>query len=711
MPLLQVALPVPLDRCFDYRHEGETPAIGCRVRVPFGQRELIGIVAGIAADRDGEFKSIIEVLDKAPLFDPVLWQTFERAARYYHAPLGDLIATAMPAGLRRAQAIDVQREVLVNLIDRTAPGPARGERAKAIWARLLAGPASGAELAAIHAPWRAVVRRWIEKRWVSLSEMSPYMPPPILAPPPPLSEAQLEAVRALRSAHGFTVHLLDGVTGSGKTEVYLQRLADIVAAGRQGLLLVPEIGLTPQLLARVRERLPARVAALHSSLGDGERAAAYAAAARGEVDVVVGTRSAVWTPLPNLGLIVVDEEHDASFKQQDGIRYHARDVALLRAQGANAPVLLGSATPSFESLHNVDSGKFMRLELPQRVGTAKPPTWTTVDLRLKTLRDGFAPETLLHIRRHLDMGGQVLVFKNRRGYSPAMLCHDCGWHGRCEACEHALTWHRGEGVLRCHSCGFQQRAPRSCPECHGLALMPQGSGTERLEAALAEHFPATPMVRLDRDTTAHKNAFENAITTVLKGEPMLIVGTQMLAKGHHLPDVSLVVVAGVDEHLMSPDFRAAEHLAQLLVQVAGRAGRAARPGEVLLQTHVPQHPTLTTLIERGYGAYAQAALAERKQAELPPCVFAAVLRSEHRDAKIAEQFLSSLVEPRHDGVSIAGPLPAPQPKRQDRFRFQLILMAAQRGALHAALKARTIRMRASKIKVRYSIDVDPLDFS
>ena len=718
---LQIAVPVPLPKLFDYAWTADAPAPapGTRVVVEFGRRRVVAlVVAALPGDVAG-LKPVLEVLDPAPLPDPALWALFPRVARYYLAPLGETLATALPVGLRRIEPMVLPERLLyaMSATGAVAATP-RGAARQRLWARLREGPASEAELAAVHARWRPVVSEWKVAGWVDAIAQSPYAPPPILAPGPELSPAQSDVLESLRAhGEGFGVFVLDGVTGSGKTEVYLRLIAEVLARGRQALLLVPEIGLTPQLVARVRERLPGRVAALHSELSEGERVEAYAAAARGEVDVVVGTRSAVWTPLPRLGLVLVDEEHDGSYKQQDGIRYHARDVALMRAQSVGVPAVIGSATPSLESLRNVALGRYRRLELPARVGAAKPPRWRVVDLRQQRLRDGLAAPTLAAIREHLGAGGQVLVFKNRRGYAPTLLCHDCGWHAECPDCDIALTFHHNAAWLRCHQCGFQRRPPDSCPSCSSLALVPQGAGTERLEAALAEAFPGTPLVRLDRDTTARKSSFAAAIDELLRGEPTIIVGTQMLAKGHHLPAVTLAVIVGVDEGLMSADFRASERLAQLIVQVAGRAGRAERAGEVLLQTHLPDHPLLATLLRHGYGEYARLALAERADSGLPPVGHAALLRAEHMDAGKADRFLVDVLAacpaPLRNAVEISGPLPAPQPRRQARWRFQLVAMASERAPLHAFLAAAVdaAYAHARDRALRWSVDVDPLDFS
>jgi primosomal protein N' (replication factor Y) len=721
---LAVALPVPLARLFDYAADAAIAAAarpGARVLVEFGRRRLVGIVAGAGGQggAPSSLKPVLALLDDEPLFDRASFEVLKRVGRYYHAALGEVAATALPGGLRRADTpLPTQARLHLLAASGNALDPAalRGQAQRALHARLQAGGLADTELADAPPRWRTLLRDWRQQGWVESIVVSPWAPPPWRASGPVLGDAQGAAVEAVTAAlGGFARFLLDGVTGSGKTEVYLHALEAVLARGGQGLLLVPEIGLTPQLLARLRERLPGRVAALHSELSEGERAQAWRAAARGEVDVLVGTRSAVFVPLPRLGLIVVDEEHDASYKQQDGIRYHARDVAILRAQAARAPIVLGSATPSLDTLHRVAGGQIRRLCLPERAGGATRPQWQLIDLRGQRPGDGLAEPSLARIRAHLEQGAQVLVFRNRRGYSPALVCNDCGWHASCPECDVALTLHRRTRSLRCHQCGHIERVPPACPACGSLALEAQGVGTERLEEALSRHFPEIELVRLDRDTTSRKQSFERAIARLLEGRPAIVVGTQMLAKGHHLPAVTLVLVVGVDEGLMSADFRAGERLAQLLEQVAGRSGRAGRAGEVLVQTRQPEHPLLQTLLREGYGAWAAGALAERAATELPPCRHAAVIAAEHAEAEAAEAFLEHLraAIDNEAVVDVAGPLPALQPRRQGRWRFRLILLCAQRAPLHALID-RAIAAAGQQPRdrrLRWHVDVDPLDFS
>ncbi|MCD9032722.1 primosomal protein N' [Luteimonas sp. Y-2-2-4F] len=721
--LLRVALPVPLPRLFDYRPPDGGPAgagdVGRRVRVPFGTRELVGVVTGAGPPEreDAELRDALAWLDPAPLLDGELLASLRWLARYLHAPLGEVLATALPAALRRGEPVPDTHAWAWRLTEAGAtalPG-LRAGRPRAL-AELLAAGALDEEALDDRLPgWRAAARGLAGRGLAERIAMPASQLAPAPRPGPSPNPAQRQAIDAIAASEGFRPFLLDGVTGSGKTEVYLQAIAAALAAGRQALALVPEIGLTPQTLARFRERLGVPVHALHSGLNDAERARVWAAAWRGEARVIVGTRSAVFVPLPRAGLIVVDEEHDGSYKQQDGIRYHARDFALVRARALGVPVVLGSATPSLETLHNARAGRYAALRLPQRAGDARPPAVRVLDVRKRPLEAGLSAELLAGIGAALDAGGQALVFRNRRGYAPVLLCHDCGWSAQCTRCDAPMTVHAGGRRLQCHHCGHRQPAPPACPDCASLALQPQGVGTERLEEHLARAFPAVPVVRIDRGSTRRRDGVEQALRTL--GEaPGILVGTQMLAKGHDLAGLSLVAVVGIDEGLFSADFRAPEKLAQLLIQVAGRAGRGARAGQVLLQTHHPGHPLLETLLQGGYHAFAEAELVQREAAGFPPFAHLALLRAEAAQAELPAAFLREasalLAAADPEGhVQRHGPLPAPMPRRAGFHRAQLLLSGAQRGPLHALLDRALPALQASREarRVRWSLDVDPVD--
>ena len=717
--VLRVALPVPLPRLFDYlpaaQAEADAGWIGCRVRVPFGPRELVGVVADVGIPEGaGDLRPALARLDPEPLLHGELAESLRWLAAYTHAPLGEVFATALPAALRQGEPLPDTQAWGWRLTDAGAAAtsslrPGRPRRL----AELLA-PAGLPEalIDDLLPDWRAAARTLRER---GLAERVPVAAAAAVAAesgPVPNDEQRI-AIEAVRAQAGFGVLLLDGVTGSGKTEVYLRAIADCLARGRQALVLVPEIGLTPQTLARFRARLGVPVHALHSGLNDRERARVWAAAWRGEARVVVGTRSAVFTPLPQAGLIVVDEEHDGSYKQQDGIRYHARDFALVRAKALGVPVVLGSATPSLESLHNARAGRYAHLRLTQRAGAARPPSVRVLDVRKRPLQAGLSPELLAAIRAALDAGGQVLVFKNRRGYAPVLLCHDCGWSAHCRRCDAPMTVHAAGRRLQCHHCGARQPAPRACPDCGGLGLQPQGVGTERLEEVLGASFADVPVLRVDRGSTRRRDALEQMLRE-LGDRAGILVGTQMLAKGHDLPNLTLVAVVGIDEGLFSADFRAGEKLAQLLIQVAGRAGRSTRAGTVWLQTHHPDHPLLQTLVRGGYHAFADAELAQREAAGFPPCAHLALLRAEAQHADPPLQFLhaaKTLLRDAGIAVDLHGPLPAPMPKRAGFQRAQLLLSSPQRRGLHAALAHVIPALHAlpEARRLRWSLDVDPVD--
>jgi primosomal protein N' (replication factor Y) len=505
------------------------------------------------------------------------------------------------------------------------------------------------------------------------------------------------------------------VTGSGKTEIYLELIERALRAGKQSLVLVPEIGLVPQMLRRLRARFDAPIALLHSNLAEGDRARAWLAALKGEAAVVLGTRSAAFAPLANPGLVVVDEEHDSSYKQQEGgFRYHARDFALMRAQALGIPIVLGSATPSLESLANVEAGRYTRVALRTRVHARPGSPVHVLDLRGLKMQHGLSPALLEALDACIARGGQALVFRNRRGYAPVLLCHACGWHAACPRCERPLTVHRGRRArLICHHCGYAQAWPQQCPQCGTQALAPQGHGTERLEEALRARYPDVPVLRVDRESTRRRDAFEKLLDQLADGKPAILVGTQMLAKGHDLPNLTTVAIVGVDEGLHSVDFHAGEKLAQLIVQVAGRAGRAEKPGEVWLQTHEPGHPLLTTLLRGGYPAAAMQQLGERRASGLPPYAHMALLRAEASDRAALDGFLEAALAafPANENVQVNGPLPAPMPLRAGRHRAQLLVEAEQRAPLRHALSSWWPRLYElpQPRGLRWSLDVDPVD--
>lgn len=533
-----------------------------------------------------------------------------------------------------------------------------------------------------------------------------------------LNTEQATAVGAIRSEDTqFAAWLLAGVTGSGKTEVYLSVLENILAQGSQALVLVPEIGLTPQTIARFRERFNAPVEVLHSGLNDSERLSVWLRARNGEAAIVIGTRSALFTPFSRLGVIIIDEEHDSSYKQQEGWRYHARDLAVFRAREEGIPIVMGTATPALETLHNVQMGKYRQLTLSKRAGNAKPAVQHLLDLKGLPLKVGLSQPLLKRIKAHLQADNQVILFLNRRGYAPALLCHECGWIAECQRCDHYYTLHQNYRQLRCHHCDSQRPVPQQCPKCGSTHLVSVGVGTEQLENELAPLFPDTPITRIDRDTTSRKGSLEQHLADVHQGGARILIGTQMLAKGHHFPDVTLVALLDVDGALFSADFRSAERFAQLYTQVSGRAGRAGKQGEVILQTHHPEHPLLQILLQQGYDAFAKQALAERKSVFLPPYTSHIIVRSEDHDNQQSALFLQQLrnlleTSPlKDDALWIMGPVPALQAKRGGRFRWQLLLQHPSRQLLQRLIKTSQplINTLPQARKVKWTLDVDPID--
>ena len=572
------------------------------------------------------------------------------------------------------------------------------------------------ELAQVAQRWLPAIRALMKKGLVCAYIREVNEPP--LAPaasPPALNPDQVTAVTALREIHGFQAFLLRGVTGSGKTEVYLQAIAQILDRGQSALVLVPEIGLTPQLVERFRSRFGTPLAVLHSGLGETERATAWLKARAGKAPIVLGTRSAVFTPIPRLGLIIVDEEHDGSYKQQDGFRYSARDVAVMRASRAGIPIVLGSATPSLESLNQVRTGGYTLLTLPGRAAAASLPPVELLDMRRLAVEDGLSHPLRTAIADRLARGEQSLLFLNRRGFAPVWMCADCGYIVPCRRCDARLTYHHASTRLVCHHCGAEDAVPRVCAACHGERLRPLGVGTERVENALVRHFPQARIVRIDRDTTRRKGALEAQLASVHAGAADILVGTQMLSKGHDFPNVTLVGVLNADQGLYSADFRGPERLFQQIAQVSGRAGRATRPGLVLIQTYHPEHRIFNALSTHDYIGFADFALAERRAAGFPPFCHLALLRAESPTAGAPLAFLRFARElaPRRrpSAVALMEPAPAPMERRAGRYRAQLLVQATARKPLHAFLDEWLAMVRNSKEakRVRWSIDVDPLE--
>ncbi|MCV6606319.1 MAG: primosomal protein N' [Porticoccaceae bacterium] len=727
----QIAVPSPLRRTFDYLPPTDTNATllpGVRVRVPFGPRQVVGVVVGqrqtseIATDR---LKAISGVLDPQPLLPATLFELFLWAASYYHYPLGEALLSALPVLLRKGEMPPDNREQRWRLTTRGKGLPADGLKRAPRQQQLLTllqqrGAVNRLQLDEAGVP-REALRNLLKKELVEefYSEPQPATAPEenLLAEQPLSLYQGQRAVMEQIELHGYHSYLLDGETGSGKTEIYLQVIEKAMRYGRQALVLVPEISLTPQTVKRFQRRFNRPLAVMHSALTDRERLQAWEMARTGQAPIVIGTRSAIFTPLQNPGVIIVDEEHDASFKQHEGFRYHARDLAVVRAHREQVPVILGSATPALESLNNCAAGRYQQLLLKGRPGGARAPAWQVLDIRQKSLSAGFSSELVAAIGAELAAGNQALVFLNRRGFSPALMCHDCGWSADCHRCDLPMTVHRGDRKLWCHHCDHQSRIPVQCPHCLSSQLQYLGQGTERGEMELEALFPEFPVIRVDRDTTRRKASMQEVMQTVNNGEPCVLVGTQILAKGHHFPDVTLVAILDADGGLFSADFRAAEKMGQLITQVAGRAGRGDKPGRVILQSHYSDHPLIQLLTQRGYPEFARHLLAERRSAQMPPFSHMALLRAEANSAAEVAAFLqgaraaAEALQPPSYQCRYLGPLPAPMEKRSGRYRYQLSLTFERRPQLQQLLQRWSVRLGElpGAKKVRWSLDIDPQD--
>ncbi len=732
-PIAKVALDLPLDRYFDFLAPGiSVEDIGRLVVVPFGRQRLAGVVVDVVATSDvpaDKLKALIHVQRDLPKFSANDFALFHFCAGYYHAPFGQVALNALPPSMRAAKPLSPQRERMVGI---TAAGlaaladpgalPARAVAQRSILESLRNGPQADRALKARHERAAATLRTLAGKHWVadSPADASPARHDPLQAMPdgPHLNDDQLRAVSAVSGAAGrFAPFLLSGITGSGKTEVYLRLIAETLARGQQALVLLPEINLTPQFLRHVAARFPtAQIAAQHSGLADVPRLRAYLAAQSGAADIVLGTRLAVFTPMPRLGLIVVDEEHDASFKQQEGVRYSARDVAVFRAQQAGCPMVLGSATPSLESIANVQRGRFVALTLPQRaVAAAKLPKIDYLDLDRERAKDGITDALIDALRRTVERGEQALVFINRRGFAPALVCTQCGEIPHCTRCSARLVFHQKARRMKCHHCGYETRVPTACAGCGSAELVPAGQGTERIEDALRAALPNARIARVDRDSTRRRGSAERIFDAAAAGEIDLLIGTQMLAKGHDFPRLTLVGVINADGAMFSADFRAGERLAAQLMQVAGRAGRAALAGRVLIQTRLARHPLYAAVAAQDHAQFAAMAMAERKMAQLPPYSYLALLRAEARAAAEVDRFMAQAsaaarAVTQEEGVQVWDPVPATLERKAGFERRQLMMQADSRAALQRFLTAWLPQVAANASRaVKWIIDVDPLE--
>ncbi|RJG42360.1 primosomal protein N' [Motilimonas pumila] len=727
-----VAVPVPLRRHFDYLFPslGSLTA-GCRVKVSFRNREKIGLVINCHQHPDiplEKLKPVLEVIDEQAIVPASLLAILQWASEYYHHPIGDVIAHALPSLLRAGEPDQLKTEKVWQL---TACGnefelSSLKRAVKQLKCMTLLQQQSLSQQQLNEHDISSAITAALAKKGLisSQQKVSQYQLNwqdefALLQTKPELNTEQAIAVAAVTQATaGFAAYLLEGVTGSGKTEVYLNMIEPVLAKGQQVLILVPEIGLTPQTLTRFKQRFNVPIFQVHSELTDRQRLDTWLHARAGSAAIVIGTRSAIFTPFKQLGMIIIDEEHDSSFKQQDMFRYHGRDLAIMTALRRKIPIVLGSATPSLESLNNVASGKYHHLTLKQRAGNAQMAKHYLQDTKNVRLNASLSPQLIDLMQQHLQKGNQVMLFLNRRGYAPALMCHECGWLAQCQRCDAYYTWHQGENRMICHHCNSQRPIPHQCENCGSTQLIGAGVGTEQLETSLNELFPQYKTIRIDRDSTRKKGSLENYLSAIQNLEYRILIGTQMLAKGHHFPDVTLVGILDVDSALFSSDFRAAEKLAQLFTQVAGRAGRASKPGQVVLQSHHPEHYLLQDLVNNGYQHFASSALHERQEALLPPFTFQALFRAEATYANLPQTFLQQCQSVlsdyalAHPQIEVIGPMPAIMERRAGKYRLQLLIQAPSRalisGILSSCLPA--IEQLKDSAKVRWSVDIDPTDF-
>ncbi|OAL88436.1 primosomal protein N' [Acinetobacter terrae] len=727
---IRVAVPVYIYDCFDYTLTAEQyqqAEVGARVAVSFGRQNLVGIIvekltSDTPIDPRFKLKAITELLDEQAILDQKTLSLLTWSAQYYQFPIGEVFQSALPTFLRQGKPYNLLARMW-KVLDLAAEAKVtRSEKQREAYKVLKLHPQGTTENILNLAGIETATLKALEKKQIieCVLENQDFSPQPVTLAQMPLTanEDQKKAVQqVLKAQKKYQAFLLDGLTGSGKTEVYLQIMQEVLKQGKQVLVLVPEIGLTPQTISRFQSRFHGNIVLLHSGLNDSKRLQAWQAAQTGKASIILGTRSAIYTPLPNLGLIILDEEHDLSFKQQEGFRYHARDVAMYRAHLESCPIILGSATPSIESYALADSGKMMRLELNQRAGIALMPKIHLIDLKIAQKQNGISQSLIDEIQKRLDKKEQVLVFLNRRGYAPVLICESCAWQAKCPHCDANFTVHRQPYQhLHCHHCGSIHRLPEQCPQCKHTELKPIGMGTGKVEENLQELFPNFEVIRVDRDSTSRVGSWQKIYDKIQKSEPIILLGTQMLAKGHHFPYVTLVAILDIDSGLLSVDFRATERTAQLIVQVAGRAGRGERKGEVYLQTLRPDHPLLNTLIQEDYRHFAKQTLKERQAALLPPFRYAALIRCESKSQEQNQEFLQqhaqALRQISENLIDIWGPIPAPMERKAGRYQAHMVLLSQDRARLHFYIRAwwqNMLHQKPSTMKL--TLDIDPQELS
>lgn len=724
--IAEVAVVAPLKTTLSYRVPdalGPQLRIGQRLEVPLGRRNCVGYLLGLGAGETTELKPLRRLLDTNPLFPPQMVAFFKRVADYYLMPIGAVIRTALPAGLQEAERSPGTLEERF-YCDSGRAGVPRGRLQQELLGYVRQHQEVSLsdlrdQFSAPHAALRRLVELGFLKEQIREKLRDPFFSWPVAEDPPPPLNSQQQAVLAQLQDQlvdgGFHPWLLHGVTGSGKTEVYLRAIAEVLEQGRTALVLVPEIALTPQLVGRFRARFHGagqRIAVLHSGLSAGERYDSWRLVARGDAEIVIGARSAVFAPLSRLGIIVVDEEHDPSYKQGEGLRYQGRDLALLRGQMEGALVLLGSATPALTSYQRALDQQTGLLELDRRVAERPMPRVELIDMTDSPFGDILSERLQQALADNLAAGNQSLLLLNRRGFAPFLQCGDCGLSFHCPNCEITLTYHRRELALRCHYCDFSQPPPETCPRCRGAQLDPEGAGTERLEALLVELFPQARIARMDRDSMSHKGAHRQLVERIAAGEVDILVGTQMVAKGHDFPGVTLVGVVNADATLNFPDFRAAERTFSLLSQVAGRAGRGDLVGRVLIQTYAPDHYALTAAAAHDYRQFFQAEVAFRNELGYPPFGSLVNLLLAGNDRLLVEQTAARVADGLRgsaERVEVLGPAPCVLPKLRGKWRMQILLKGARRVDVRNRLGRLPQVKKLVPRGVTLVVDIDPVD--
>lgn len=738
MNILHVAINSPLHHLFDYLPPDDRLMIdlmpGQRLRVPFGKSGTrIGLIISLSTVTEvplNKLKKALTLLDKQPVIDKEQMQLIEWVSRYYHYPIGSVAFTAIPSALRKGKPAKIKQENIWQITDpgKNADGSklARAQKQFAILNFIKQHP-HGISQSCIANQFhnsKPALNALLKKKLINFKEkesLKQHGETNIAdnngAVPSPNKEQQKAIHTIIASLNTYRTFLLNGVTGSGKTEVYLRVIQHIIKLGRQVLIMTPEIGLTPQLVKVITQRFQQNIAVLNSRLSDQERLSAWLKARDNKTAIILGTRSAIWTPLPNLGIIIIDEEHDPSYKQQKGLRYSARDVALIRAQRKKIPVLLGSATPAMESIKNVRDQRYQEIQLPNRVSNLELPKIHIYGIRNTKMYGAISQYLLNNIKQCINKKQQTLLFLNRRGYAPVMMCHHCHFIHQCPRCTMYMVLHKYKNQLLCHHCSHYKTLPDTCPECHGTQIIEIGHGTERLEETLLGLLPEAKISRIDRDTTQRRGAMQKIFNDIHAGHTDILIGTQMLSKGHHFPNVTLVGIINIDQNLFSIDYRASEKMAQIFTQISGRAGRSNNPGTVIVQTHYPEHPLLNELAKHNYQQFTELLLRERQQAQLPPFSFQALIHAESNQQYTATEFLDiakmKLQSIKQKELEIYGPVTAPIEKRAGRYRSQLIVQAKNRKIIQKSLAAwiMLIEKVPEAKKVQWSLDVDPIDMS